>query len=418
MTAAQDSLRCPGMHDLGPEEMARFRRIEEVFRASCESWGFREIRTPVVEHLHLFTSAGTLSPQMLGRVYSFLDWDGWSGERVVLRPDGTIPAARLYWERYRGEIAKLFYVENLFRFAASGERREVWQCGAELIGESWPAGDLEVIAVVRGVLRRLGFERLTLRLSHTGIIRSILATAGYSPEEQLALYDRLIDGDPSVWPEIAGALPQTGAPLTMLRDLTGGQVHGLANLQSALGPTLPAIVPPIEELRTIASSLELAGCSYELDLTIVRGFEYYTGPVFQVLIDGENVAGGGRYDGLIASQEGHSVPACGFAISIEPLLDRLDNPRPGEEINLIDVSIAGRSPSVLASALGLVTELHEQGYDAELVAQPLFKGRWTIEVSDRDGRAAYRLRDLTAGSSFDAATVNEVTQRIERGARA
>jgi histidyl-tRNA synthetase len=275
-----------------------------------------------------------------------------------------------------------------------------------------------VIAVVRGVLRRLGFERLTLRLSHTGIIRSILATAGYSPEEQLTLYDRLIDGDPSVWPEIAGALPQTGAPLTMLRDLTGGQVHGLANLQSALGPTLPAIVPPIEELRTIASSLELAGCSYELDLTIVRGFEYYTGPVFQVLIDGENVAGGGRYDGLIASQEGHSVPACGFAISIEPLLDRLDNPRPGEEINLIDVSIAGRSPSVLASALGLVTELHEQGYDAELVAQPLFKGRWTIEVSDRDGRAAYRLRDLTAGSSFDAATVNEVTQRIERGARA
>ena len=137
----RESLRCPGMDDLGPEgEMARFRRIEEVFRNSCESWGFREIGNgggaspPFHERRHSL-------PQMLGRVYSFLDWDGWSGERVVLRPDGTIPAARLYWERYRGDIAKFFYVENLFRFASPEERREVWQCGAELIGNSWPAGD-------------------------------------------------------------------------------------------------------------------------------------------------------------------------------------------------------------------------------------------------------------------------------------
>src|SRR5215471_20613621 len=101
MTLAEESLRCPGMHDWGPREMERFRRIEQVFRQICSLWGFDEIRTPVIEHLHLFTSAGTLSPQMLGRVYSFLDWDGWSGERVVLRPDATIPAARLYWERYR-----------------------------------------------------------------------------------------------------------------------------------------------------------------------------------------------------------------------------------------------------------------------------------------------------------------------------
>src|SRR6266567_6504302 len=147
----EDSMRPPGMRDMLPADMERFRLIESAFRNACLGWGYGEVRTPTIEHLHLFTSAGTLSPQMLGRVYSFLDWDGWSGERVVLRPDATIPAARLYWERYRGQIAKFFYVENIFRFAPSEERREIWQCGAELIGESWPLGDLEVIDLVRGI---------------------------------------------------------------------------------------------------------------------------------------------------------------------------------------------------------------------------------------------------------------------------
>jgi len=88
--------RCKGTRDLSPDEMARFRLIEAVFRDRCLRWGYQEVRTPTIEYLHLFTSAGTLTPSMLGKVYSFLDWDGWSGERVVLRPDGTIPIARLY----------------------------------------------------------------------------------------------------------------------------------------------------------------------------------------------------------------------------------------------------------------------------------------------------------------------------------
>src|SRR5690348_15425358 len=153
MTAAQESLRCPGMHDLGPEEMARFRRIEEVFRNSCESWGYREIRTPVIEHLHLFTSAGTLSPQTLDRVYSFLDWDGWSGERVVLRPDSTIPAARLYSERLdRERVAKLFYRQSVFRFTDGDAPREEWQCGVELIGDTGRSGDLDLVTLALDAL--------------------------------------------------------------------------------------------------------------------------------------------------------------------------------------------------------------------------------------------------------------------------
>jgi histidyl-tRNA synthetase len=416
MTLAQDSLRCPGMHDLRPEEMARFQRIERTFRDACERWGFQEIRTPVIEHLHLFTSAGTLSPQMLGRVYSFLDWDGWSGERVVLRPDATIPTARLYWEHYRDQIAKLYYVENIFRFAPAGERREVWQCGAELIGDTWPFGDLEAIALVRAVLRDLGLGEPVLRLSHTGIIRAILATAGYSEEEQLDLYDRVIEGDAGVFGEIDRRLPQAGAPLGMLRELSGGRAPGLENLSSAFAATLPRVQQPLHELRTIAAALDAAGCVYELDLTMVRGFEYYTGPVFQILAGDQNVAGGGRYDGLVSSQEGHSVPACGFAISVEPLIALLSGGESAPRAILVDVSPTDAAPQTLAAALAAVTALHGRGYRARLVAAGGEPAPYLLVVESGSGGDRYTLQDRARGTSVRSQTVDAVAGALPRGA--
>ena len=141
-----ENQKCKGMQDLLPDDMLRFRRIEDAFRNCCLKWGYREVRTPTLEYLHLFTSAGTLTPSMLGRVYSFLDWDGWSGERVVLKPDGTIPVARLYIDNLsEHETARLFYITNIFAFEGTGkENRERWQCGSELIGGTEFAADVEI----------------------------------------------------------------------------------------------------------------------------------------------------------------------------------------------------------------------------------------------------------------------------------
>jgi len=114
--------KCKGTRDLAPQQMAQFRLIESVFRDSCLKWGYREVRTPTLEYLHLFTSTGTLTPGTLGKVYSFLDWDGWSGERVVLRPDGTIPVARMYIDtENKPTTARYFYVTNIFIFESTGK---------------------------------------------------------------------------------------------------------------------------------------------------------------------------------------------------------------------------------------------------------------------------------------------------------
>lgn len=416
MTSVRESLRCRGMRDLTAEEMARFRRIETVFRSTCEGWGFREIRTPVIEHLHLFTSAGTLSPQMLGRVYSFLDWDGWSGERIVLRPDATIPAARLYWEHFAGQVAKLFYVENIFRFAASEEQREVWQCGAELLGDTWPLGDVEAIEVVRRVLLALGFANPTIRLSHTGVVRSILATAGYSAEEQLSLYDRMLDGDLTVFAEIETRLPQLGAPLGLLADLTGGQRGAIENLRSAFAASVPLMREPLDELGAVAATLDASECAYELDLTMVRDFEYYTGPVFRVTVEGQNVASGGRYDGLVAALHGESVPACGFAIFMEPLISLLGDPRSEKQPQSVQVRPVAADPADMALALRVSVELQECGFRAELIAPGQAPAcRWRLTVSPRSAAVRYRLEDCVRGTVTEAGSMEHIIGLLHQG---
>ena len=361
-------LRCRGMRDTLPEEMRRFRRVEEAFRAACQSWGYEEIRTPILEHLHLFTTAGTLSAQMLGRVYSFLDWDGWSGERVVLRPDSTIPAARLYTESLEGtEAVKLFYVQNVFRFAEGDESREDWQCGVELIGDSQPQGDVELILLGREVLARLGVEA-EIRLSHTGLVRAVLARAGLDASEQLALYDRILDDDEAAPGELQARLPELGASLEMLLAMEGEGAAYLSNLRSAFTKGIPQMEGPLDELAIVVDALEGLGHRCLISAAMVRDFEYYTGPAFRFEVAGRRVGSGGRYDALISLIEGERVPASGFALEASALASLLEAEAPERQIATLVVE-APDSGS-LTSAFRLASALRAQGLAVQVAGEP------------------------------------------------
>ena len=373
------TLRCAGMRDILPDEMRRFRRVEEAFRTACLGWGYDEVRTPVLEHLHLFTTAGTLSPQMLGRVYSFLDWDGWSGERVVLRPDSTIPAARLYTESLDGgRVAKLFYVQNVFRFAEGDESREDWQCGVELIGESQPHGDIELVLLAREVLGRLGLEA-DVRLSHPGLVRAVLARAELDPSQQLALYDRILDGDDSALAELQGRLPEVGASLEMLLGIEGEGRAYLSNLRSAFLKAIPQMETPLDELALVAGALEELGGRILISAAMVRNFEYYTGPAFQLEVSGRRVGGGGRYDALVSLIGDRPAPASGFALEAGLLASLLAD---GELPRRLPATVVARAAdsATLASAFRLAAALRQRGLAVQVAGSPPDGGA-RVEVS-------------------------------------
>ena len=407
-----ESLRCPGMRDLLPEETALYRRVEEGFARVCAAWGYSEIRTPTIEYMHLFTAAGTLSPQMLGRVYSFLDWDGWSGERVVLRPDATIPTVRLYVENTGGgRPARYFYVQNVFRFTGGDESREDWQCGVELIGNPSPAGDVELVLLGKAVLERLGLRDIEVGLSHAGLVRAVLAQTGLEPEEQAARYDRLLDGDLTVIQEIEARLPDLQAPLHLLFEAEGGTRQYLSDLRHAFAAAVPGIAGALDELATVSDTLNRLDCPHGIQTTLVRNFEYYTGTVFEFRAAGCRMGSGGRYDGLIALVGGESVPASGFALSLAEIVTHLEAaPDVATPRRRWLVEARGDDAATLAEAFAAAERLRALG-NRVAIALPLMRAApddRLLTVERREGAFIYRLRDVAGAKTQDFRTLNEV----------
>jgi len=375
--------RCKGTRDLLPLDMAKFRRIEAEFRDCCLGWGYQEIRTPVLEYLHLFTSAGTLSPEMLGRVYSFLDWDGWSGERVALRPDGTIPAARLYVENFQNlPIARFCYVENMFAFEGTGkESRERWQCGAELIGGSKAEGDVELISLALEAIARLGIEPVELRLAHAGLIKTFLEGLGLSGEKEADVLDQVFSGNLAVLGDLKGGNPELGKNLQLLFGLKGNSPGFVENLRGVFCPSLPALEPSLNELARIANLLTGSGFDYQIDFTSGKGFEYYTGIIFGFYSSGRRLGGGGRYDELIPLVGGKDVCASGFALYIDELMGLLKEVPPRERVLIRAKDAEGLKPS-----LALARQLRDAGYVAEfdLGYRETADFRWVINIRSGD----------------------------------
>ena len=401
--------RCKGMRDLLPDDMAKFRRIEEVFRGCSLKWGYEEVRTPTLEYLHLFTATGTLTPGMLGRVYSFLDWDGWSGERVVLRPEGTIPAARLYMENLDGgEITKLFYVENTFTFEET--RRERWQCGAELIGSSQPLADVELVMLASEVLAKLGIGPLEVRLCHAGLIRALIRELGWGAAEQTEIFDQILEGDIKALGEIKTEDIDLKKALTLLLDVTGTSHGFLENVRALLGEALPRFEPSLSNLINIAELLSAMDCPYQIDIASGRGFEYYTGVMFQLYVSTERVGGGGRYDDLISLVGGPPVPASGFALYVDQLMDLVKmEERPCHRIL---VQSQGSDAKGTKSCFEVARSLREAGYLAELDQGRKAVGdyRWVLSVLSE---GLFRLTDQTTGKKSELTSAAEILKIME-----
>jgi histidyl-tRNA synthetase len=404
--------RCKGMRDLSPNEMSVFRLIEGVFREACLNWGYREVRTPTLEYLHLFTSVGTLTPGMLDRVYSFLDWDGWSGERVVLRPDGTIPVARLYIDHMGKErLAKLFYVANTFIFEATGRKtRERWQCGAELIGVSSPSADVELAMLVLEVLKKLRIDGVKLKLSHAGLIRALLARLGLNSEEQARVFDRILDGDGKALAELKLKPPELET-LSALLGLKGKSSSFVSKLKSLLATDLGGLQPAIDDLVSVAGLLEALGADYQIELASGRGFEYYTGVIFQIFKGKDKLGGGGRYDALVPLMGGRNTPASGIALYLDRLMEMIE-PEALAKPKVPGVLVRAK-PEMTREGFSLVSRLHEAGYRAELYlgAQDRAAFGWRLDVQSKAPK--FILTDKSK-KRFEAKTIDEVLKLLAK----
>lgn len=395
--------------------MELFRHLENVFRTDCLQSGYEEIRTPTLEYLHLFTAAGTLTPARLNRVYSFLDWDGWSGERVVLRPDGTIPVARLYVSSLHSRgLVRLFYVENTFIFESTGkEPRERWQCGAELVGTGSPLGDVELILLAGRVLQKLGVA-VEVHLSHAGLVRGLLRELGVDPSQELEVFDQLLNGDDSSLKRMGDHGPLKKF-VEMWGQLRGDSPGFLSNLKTLLPPGVTGLEPALDDLTLIAEMLTATGCRYYINLLPGEGFEYYTGAIFHLYVEGERVGGGGRYDQLIPLIGGQNVPASGFALYMDRLMELMPPLDAVATVRKVLVKLGKKDAHHFQEGLLLAQLLREVGHtvEVELASGDESRYRWVVSLHEGKGGNVFRVTHPGSFGHKDVRSPAEVATVLE-----
>jgi histidyl-tRNA synthetase len=407
--------KCKGMQDLLPEDMLRFRRIEDAFRTCCRDWGYQEVRTPTLEYLHLFTATGTLTPSMLSKVYSFLDWDGWSGERVVLRPDGTIPVARLYIDNLSGqELARYFYVTNIFAFEGTGrENRERWQCGAEFFGGAKFATDMEIILLAKEVIRRLGLSNIGLQLSHAGLVKALIKEFKLGPGEEAKMTSRILEGDWQALTRAKSTNHEMDRLIASLLSPKGKSSSFLHNVRASFPKASQDFKSSLKDFIDIATLLDSLSCSYEIDITAIQGFEYYTGICFQFSAGGGKIGGGGRYDNLVPLMNGEEIPACGFALYVDPVMKLLSLEKEKRSESGILVKGKELTPEIVKTCFTLAESLRDAGHTAELdfTGREESNYRWVVLVSGKEP-SPFVLTDRIQRRQRDAVSTAEILSII------
>jgi len=305
----------PGFRDFYPDDCARRNYILAMWREVARLYGFVEYDGPVLEPIDLYKKKS--GGELVGQLFDFTD----KGERhVALRPEMTPTLARMVTARERDfkKPLKWFCVPQFFRYEKPqrGRGREFYQFNADIIGEASPAADAELIAVVIDLLRAFGFGRedFVVRVSDRGAWAAFAGSRGVDENrlpDFLAIVDKLERTPPA---ESAKKLGEFGITLEDVKAFLANPSSGAATLAQIAG-----------DLR--ARGLE---GFIEFDLSIVRGLAYYTGFIFEVFDRGKKeraLAGGGRYDGLLALMSDGKVnlPALGFGMGDVVLANLIDD---------------------------------------------------------------------------------------------
>lgn len=307
-----------GMNDLLPTQAPRWQTIETTLRTILESYGYQEIRMPLVEKTELFCrSIGEVTDIVEKEMYTFADRNG---DSLSLRPEGTACCVRAGIEHglFYNQIQRLWYMGPMFRHERpqKGRLRQFHQIGAEVYGLAGADIDAELILMLARFWKLLGLQDISLQINSLG---SANARAMY--REHLVAY---FSAQPELLDEDSKRRLQTN-PLRIL-DSKNPDLQSLIQGAPQLIDHLDAESQAhFAELRAI---LDAAGISYTVNPRLVRGLDYYNRTVFEWVTQSLGAQGtvcaGGRYDSLVEQIGGQSTPAIGFALGLERLVALLE----------------------------------------------------------------------------------------------
>ena len=395
-----------GTKDLLPQESYKWHYVENLFNETCREFNFKETRVPTFEHTELFErGVGDTTDVVEKQMYTFNDK---ANRSITLRPEGTASVVRSFLQNNLYAEAmpcKMYYNIPCFRYekAQHGRLREFHQFGTEVFGAAQPTADAEVIALALTFLDRAGLKDLTVHINSIGC-----KTCRKKYNEELRSFFRPKFDE--LCTTCQGRLERN--PLRIL--------DCKSQICQDLGKGAPKLLDYIcddcrDHFERFKAALDGMGIEYEIDDGIVRGLDYYSKTVFEIISGTMTVCGGGRYDGLVEELGGDPTPAVGFGLGIERLLLRLEETGfviPEEKP--VDIYIAPLGDNANVYSMKLACALRKQGVSVEtdhvgrgLRAQMKYankiKAAYTLVLGDNEiesGKA--NIKNMETGEQTEA----------------
>ena len=349
-----------GFKDILPTESPRWQEIETVVRSLFSAYGYREIKTPVLEKTALFSRGiGQETDIVSKEMYSFEDI---KGRGLTMRPEATASVVRAYiqhrlYQNY--PIQKLYAIGPMFRHERpqKGRFRQFHQIDVELFGDPGPKSDAEMIILAVYLFETVGLRDLTLHINSLGC-------PDCRPDFKEKLKSYLAERTSSLCTDC-----QKRARSNPLRVFDCKVETCSAIVQNA--PAIPAFLCGNckEHFESLKAYLDALTIPFEVNDQLVRGLDYYNRTTFEIQTEhlgAQNaVAGGGRYDGLVKTLGGPDHPAIGFAVGVERVVALLEASKP-VDVKKPDLFIAALGENVSLPAFQWMTALRKQGLWVEL----------------------------------------------------
>jgi histidyl-tRNA synthetase len=366
-----------GARDFLPEQMLHRERITGVMREVFKKYGFAPIETPAIEYLDVLT--GKYGEDADRLIYK-LNYKTGEKDEAALHYDLTVPFSRVVAMNPDLPMPfKRYQIQPVWRADRpqphQGRFREFYQCDIDAVGSTSMLIDAELVAITYEVLSKLGFTTFLIKINNRKILNGITQYAGLDAsltQEVCRSIDKL---DKMPWSEVEKELREKQLPDSGIEKLAYllNQSLDLESLETELGH-IPLAIEGINETQEMFRYLNLLGVdsnNYTFDLSLARGLDYYTGPIFETKLTDQphmgSLTGGGRYDGLIGMFTGKEMPSAGTTLGLDRIFTAMQQLNMLPEVKTsTQVLVARFSEATLDACLKLAAALRNQGINTEV----------------------------------------------------
>jgi histidyl-tRNA synthetase len=398
-----------GTHDILPPESVKWNQLISSLQSLSKSFGFEEIKTPIVENLDLFKQNVGFETDVSKEMFS---WEDSSNNYLALKPEMTAPVVRAFIESgfFRSKpLCKLFYIDALFRREKpqKGRQRQFHQFGVEAFGSSEIEQDIEVILIATKVLCHLGIDNTVLQINNIG-----------SKDTRMLYQDKLSKYFTSYKSKLS-KISLKRLEINPLRILDSKEEIDLEIIDGA--PLITEFLSKDEHSKylNLLSHLNALNISYQENGRLVRGLDYYNSTTFEISTlssKSQNaLLGGGRYDYLVESMGGPATPAVGFAAGIERLMIESNFTISKERVDFF-IGYESQSEKIMSIA----NQLIDNGYNvfidtlkksekSQIKSAIKLNAKYFLRINDK-----IILKDLHSKKEFEVNSLNQIKDSIDK----